>query len=158
MGSFGVSDFFILHAAVSKPRHSAAYHICRKDGESFERHLRGFFLYPPNIQKGMCFIMAKKTMEAIRQAELDAEQRVKAAQAQANAKIADANAQAEKMIADARLASAKKLADTRSATLQDNEQTARAAADDVTREIETLRRKGQKNEQKAISSVIAEMN
>ena len=102
--------------------------------------------------------MAKQTMEAIRQAELAAEQSVRDAQSSAHAAIAEANAKAEEMIAAAKVRAEKKLADTRAAALHEAEQISLASAESVTREIETLERQGQKNRAKSISAVIAEMS
>ncbi len=114
--------------------------------------------YSRFTQKGMFSIMAKQTMEAIRQAELAAEQSIRDAQSKANADIAKANTQAEEMIAAAKERAGKKLADTRTAALHEAEQISLASAESVTREIEALERQGQKNRAKAISAVIAEMN
>ena len=102
--------------------------------------------------------MAKQTMDAIRKAELDAEQALRTAQIQANESVADAQAKAEHMIADANRRAAEKLAETRTQAEQESQASALAAADDVTREIETLRAQGRRNQAKAIESVIAEMS
>lgn len=113
---------------------------------------------PPTNQKGMFFNMAKKTMEAIRQAELNAEQTVKSARAQADAKRTEANALAEAMIAEARENAAKKLSAARTAAEADAKAAASASYDSVTGEIDTLRRQCAKNEAKAIGAVIAAMS
>lgn len=102
--------------------------------------------------------MAKKTMEAIRQAELDAEQLVKKAHQQADARISEANLQAEEMQANARQDAAKKLADTRAKADADAAEASLAADNRVTAEIDALRRQGQKNESKAIAAVIRAMS
>ncbi len=102
--------------------------------------------------------MAKQTMDAIRQAELDAEQTIRTAQIQANASISDAQSRAEAMIADARRRAADKLAETRSRAEEDSKASALAAQDGVTREIDALRAQGRKNQAKAIQAVIDEMN
>ncbi len=102
--------------------------------------------------------MAKQTMEAIRQAELAAEQSIRDAQSAAHAAIAEANAQAEEMIAAAKERAEKKRMDARAAALHEAEQISLASAESVTKEIETLQHQGQKNVAKAISAVIAEMN
>lgn len=102
--------------------------------------------------------MAKQTMDAIRQAELDAEYTLRAAQLSANESIAAAQAKAEQMLADARTRAAQKLAETRAQAEQDSEASARAASGEVTREIDALRAQGRKNERKAIEAVIAEMS
>lgn len=127
-----------------------------KDGEFFPISCSGAVV-PPTNQKGMFFIMAKKTMEAIRQAELDAEQLVKKAYQQADAKINEANAQAEQLQAQARDDAAKKLADTRAKADADAKAAGLAADENVTGEIEALRRQAQKNESKAIAAVMSAM-
>ncbi len=101
--------------------------------------------------------MAKQTMEAIRQAEMNAEQLVKAARQGADAKIAKAKAQAEAMVSEAHEAAARKLANARATALTDSKQASVKAEETATGEIEALRRKSQKNEAKAIASVIAAM-
>jgi len=101
--------------------------------------------------------MAKQTMEAIRRAEMNAEQLVKAARQGADAKIASAKEQAEAMISEAREAAAGKLAKARTTALADSRQAAVKAEENATGEIEALRRSSQKNEAKAIASVIAAM-
>ena len=113
---------------------------------------------PPTIQKGMFFIMAKQTMEAIRQAELNAEQLIKSARAQADAKRSEATAQAELMIAEARQNAAKKLSAARSSAEDDSRKAASASYENVTNEIDALRRQCAKNEAKAIQAVIAAMS
>ena len=102
--------------------------------------------------------MAKQTMDAIRQAELDAEQTIRAAQIQANASIAEAGEKAEALIADARRRAQEKLAETRALAEQDSKAFALSAQDEVTREIESLRQQGRKNQAKAIQAVIDEMS
>ena len=102
--------------------------------------------------------MAKQTMDAIRQAELNAEQTIRTAQIQANASISDAQSKAEALIADARRRAAAMLADTRAQAEQDSSASALATQDDVTREIDALRQQGRKNQAKAIQAVIDEMN
>ena len=113
---------------------------------------------PPTIQKGMFFIMAKKTMDAIRQAELNAEQIIKTARAQTDAKRSEAEAQAEAMFAQARENAAKKLSAARISAEEDAKAAANASYDSVTSEIDTLRRQCAKNEAKAIEAVIAAMS
>ena len=102
--------------------------------------------------------MAKKTMDAIRQAELNAEQIIKAVRAQADAKRSEAEAQAEAMLAEARENAAKKLSAARTSAEEDAKAAANASHDSVTSEIDTLRRQCAKNEAKAIQSVIAAMS
>ena len=101
--------------------------------------------------------MAKQTMDAIRQAELDAEQTIRTAQIQANASISDAQSKADALIADARRRAADKLAETRSLAEQDSKASALAAQDEVTREIDALRQQGRKNQAKAVQAVIDAM-
>ena len=101
--------------------------------------------------------MAKQTMDAIRQAELDAEQTLRTAQVSANESVAAAQAQAEQMIAEAHARAAQKLAETRAQARSESEASALAASDDVTREIEALKAHCRKNEVGAIEAVIAEM-
>ena len=113
---------------------------------------------PPTNQKGMFFNMAKKTMEAIHQAELNAEQTIKSARTQADAKRAEANAQAEALIAEARENAVQKLSAARTAAEADAKAAASASYDSVTSEIDTLRRQCAKNEAKAIGAVIAAMS
>ena len=102
--------------------------------------------------------MAKQTMDAIRQAELNAEHTLREAQVSANETVAGAQAKAEQMIAEANQRAADKLAETRAQAMQDSQASALAASDDVTREIEALKAHGRRNEAKAIESVIAEMS
>lgn len=102
--------------------------------------------------------MAKQTMDAIRKAELDAEQTLRSAQLSANESVANAQAQAEQMIAQARQRAADALSETRAQAQSESAASALAASDDVTREIEALRAKGRKNEERAIEAVIAEMS
>ncbi len=102
--------------------------------------------------------MAKQTMDAIRQAELNAEHTLREAQVSANEAVADAQAKAEQMIAEANQRAADKLAETRAQAMQDSQASALAASDNVTREIEALKAQGRRNEAKAIESVIAEMS
>ena len=102
--------------------------------------------------------MAKQTMDAIREAELNAEHTLRAAQVSANESVVNAQAQAEQMIAEAQRRAADKLAETRTQAQQESEASALAAADEVTREIEALKARCRKNEADAIESVIAEMS
>jgi hypothetical protein len=101
--------------------------------------------------------MAKQTMDAIREAELNAERTLRAAQVSANESVANAQARAEQMIAEAQRRAADKLAETKAQAQNDSEASARAAFDDVTREIEALTSRCRKNEADAIEAVIAEM-
>ena len=101
--------------------------------------------------------MAKQTMDAIRQAELDAEQTLRSAQVQANDSIRQAQADAEAMIADARRRASETLAETRAQAEQDSHASALAAQESVTREIEALRQQGGKNRDRAIQAVIDEI-
>ena len=102
--------------------------------------------------------MAKQTMDAIRQAELNAEQTLRSAQIQANESIAQASEQAEQLIAEAHARAQRKLDETRTLAEQDSRAQALAAQDEVTSEIEALRQQGRKNQSKAVQSVIAEMS
>lgn len=102
--------------------------------------------------------MAKQTMDAIRQAELNAEQTVRSAQVQANESISQAQIQAEAIIADARRRASELLAETRSQAEQDSKTSALAAQESVTREIEALRQQGRKNQSKAVQAVIDEIS
>lgn len=106
----------------------------------------------------MYFSMAKKTMEAIRQAELDAEQLVKTARMQAEAKLTEANAQAEELKQQAKQDAAGKLAGARAKAQADAREADAQAADSVTAEIEALRRQSAKNESKAIAAVVRAMS
>ena len=102
--------------------------------------------------------MAKQTMDAIRQAELDAEQTIRSAQVQANESIRQAQAEAETVIGDAHRRTADLLAETRAQAEQESKASALAAQDEVTREIEALREQGGRNRAKAIQAVIDEIN
>ena len=101
--------------------------------------------------------MAKQTMDAIRDAELNAEHILREAQVSAHESVVNAQAEAEQLIAAAQKRAADRLAETRAQAQQDSEASARAASDDVTREIEELRARCRRNEADAIKAVIAEM-
>ena len=101
--------------------------------------------------------MAKQTMDAIREAELNAEHTLRAAQVSANESVVNAQARAEQMIAEAQRRAADKLAETRTQAQQESEASALAASEDVTREIEALKARCRRNEAGAIDAVIAEM-
>ena len=102
--------------------------------------------------------MAKQTMDAIRQAELNAEHTLRSAQVSANESVANAQAQAEQMVTEAQNRAAQKLAETRAQARSESEASALAASDEVTREIEALKARCRKNEAGAIDAVIAEMS
>ena len=102
--------------------------------------------------------MAKQTMDAIRQAELNAEQTIRSAQVQANESISQAQENAAALIADAHRRAAEKLAETRTQAEQDSKASSLAAQDAVTREIDALCEQGRCNKAQAIQAVIDEMS
>ena len=101
--------------------------------------------------------MAKQTMDAIRQAELDAEQTLRSAQVQANELILRGQASAEELISEAKRRASVTLAETRAKAEQDSHASALAAQEAVTREIEALRQQGGENRDRAVQAVIDEI-